>query len=318
METKVSVVIPCYNAARFVGRAVASALNQTGVVCEVIAVNDASSDDTTAVLAGLARAHPGLRVLDNPANLGPAGTRNRGIAAATGDWVALLDADDAFAPGRLARLIGVAEAEGVEILSDLPVLHDLAADSAAPVQLPADGSLQRLEQADLLRPDPASGLDFGLLKPVFRRSLAEAGLWVYPETLRHGEDFALYFDLLGRGVPFAVLHEAHYIFSTRIGAVSGAYSPGSVTQVDYRAIAAYAETLSARHNSGSEADRALQALLAARVTFALRQNRIYGWTALRKRDLPRLGRWLRADRRNVAELGRMIAAKLGGHRGLPD
>lgn len=318
----ISVVVPVYNAARFAPRAVASALagqDEEGVaVLEVIAVDDRSTDDSRAVLDRLAAIEPRLRVLGNAANLGPAGTRNVGIAAARGDWIAVLDADDAFAPGRLPRLVAAAEAGSFDIVADLPVLWDLAAGAAAPVQLPTSGRVQRLVLADLLRPEPATGLDLGLLKPVFRRHLVESGLWRYPPGMRHGEDFALYFDLVGRGVGFGLLHEAHYVFSTRIGAISGSYSPGSVTTVDYRALASHAEGLARRHAAEAGATPEVLALLADRSVRALRQNRIHGWTLLRKRETGRLMRWLRRDPRNGVEMLRMIGAKLAGHRGLPD
>ena len=315
---EVSVVIPAYNCAHFVERAIASALAQAGVGIEIVAVNDASTDETLAVLRRLAGAEPRLRVIDNPRNLGPAGTRNAGIAAARGEWIAGLDADDAFAPGRLARLIAVAQAEGLDIIADLLLLYDLAADAPAPQQLPASGGVDRLRLADLLRPDPRTELDLGLLKPMFRRRLAEEGLWHYPGELRHGEDFALYFDLIGWDVPFGLLREAHYVFSTRIGAISGEYSPGSVTKVDYRGVAAHAADLARRYGARPGAQSEVLALLAERQGRLLRMNRIYGWTALRKRNWPQLRDWLRQDARNRREMWSMVRAKLTGHRGLPD
>jgi succinoglycan biosynthesis protein ExoO len=318
----VSIVIPAWNAVGFIGRAVASVQagqEDNGLhLAEIIVVDDRSTDGTPAILEKLAAQEPRLKILRNAQNLGPGGTRNAGIAAAMGDWVAVLDADDAYASGRLPRLIRLAQGEGLDIIADLPVLYDLAADQAAPEQLPASGQLQRLALADLLRPDPATGLDLGLLKPVFRRGLATQGLWRYPEAVRHGEDFALYFDLVGRHIPFGLLHEAHYIFSTRIGAISGSYSPGSVTSVDYRAIAAHAAELAEAYGAHPDADPEVMRLLNERQTRALRQNRIHGWTLLRKREWARLGQWLRKDRRNLSQMGRMALAKLVGHRGLPD
>ncbi|MFN7224040.1 MAG: glycosyltransferase family 2 protein [Paracoccaceae bacterium] len=325
----VSVVIPAWNAARFITRAVTSVLSgQAGTlpddtmldVAEVIVVDDRSTDDTMAVLHGLATQHPRIKLLQNPRNLGPAGSRNAGVAAATGDWIALLDADDAFAPGRLLRMVGAAQAAGVDILADLPVLYDMAAGLAAPAaqQLPASGRTDILRLADFLRPDPETGLDLGLLKPVFRRRLVVEGLWHYPDDIRHGEDFALYFDLVAGGEKFALLREALYVFSTRIGAVSGSYSPGSVTNVNYRTIAADAEILAHRYSAQPDADAEVIALLATRKDRALRQNRIHGWTLPRKREIRRLRQWLQHDPRNRTEILHIIAAKLTGHRGLPD
>lgn len=315
---RVSVVIPAYNCARYFPRALASVQAQEGMDLEIIAVNDASTDDTLVVLHRMAATEPRLRVIDNARNLGPAGTRNAGIKAARGEWVAGLDADDAYAPGRLARLLAAAEAEGLDIIADLLVFFDLSADQAAPDQMPASGGVDRLRLRDFLRPDPETALDLGLLKPVFRRRLAEEGLWHYPGELRHGEDFALYFDLVSRGVPFGLLREAGYVFSTRIGAISGEYSPGSVTKVDYRGVAAHAAQLARSYGAGPAPDPEVLDLLAARQTRLLRMNRIHGWTALRKRNWPQLRFWLGQHPDNRGEMMRMVIAKLRGHRGLPD
>lgn len=318
----ISVVIPAWNASAFIGRAIASLTADQETeklrLIEIIVVDDCSTDGTMAVLSGLQAQCSKLKVLQNPRNLGPGGTRNAGIRAATGDWVAVLDADDAYSPGRLPRLVSAAIENGLEIIADLPVLFDLAADQAAPEQLPASGRLQHLVLTDLLKPNPETGLDLGLLKPVFRRSLATRGLWHYPEAVRHGEDFALYYQLVEGGHAFGLLHEALYIFSTRIGAISGSYSPGSVTNVDYRSIAAQADRLAAQHATRQDAVPEVLALLKERRLRALRNNRIYGWTLLRKREFRRLFRWIRQDHQNLHEMLGIVTAKLMGHRGLPD
>jgi succinoglycan biosynthesis protein ExoO len=313
-EPDISVVIPCYNAQGFVTRAVESALAQQGAgTLEVVLVDDCSTDSTLARLHALAAADPRVRVLANARNLGPGGTRNAAIAAARGEWIALLDADDAFAPGRLARLLAVARESRARIVADLPLLHDLAAGALAPTQLPAEGGWRLLTPAELLQPDPASGLDLGLLKPLFHRSLATSGLWAYSDQ-RHGEDFALYLALLLKGEAFAFLSEAHYVFSARVGEISGRFSPGSVTDVDYSAIAASSLALADEVAALPGGDQ-LAPLLVARADRARAANPVYGWTVLRKREWARLRRWLARDPRNRRELLAILAAKLGGHRG---
>lgn len=322
----VSVVIPAWNVASFIARSVSSVQSgQDGVlpdgtrveVTEIIVVDDCSQDGTFDVLTALAAQDPRIKLSRNIRNLGAGPTRNAGISVAGGGWIAVLDADDAFAPGRLPRLIGTAIEHGFEVISDLPVMYDLAARAAAPQQLPASGRVERLALRDLLRPDPETGLELGLLKPVFRRRLATEGRWHYPD-IRHGEDFALYFDLVWRGVGFGLLREALYVFSTRIGAISGTYSPGSVTRVNYRAMAAYASELAKTYAAQPDADQEVLDLLAARSARALRLNRIYGWTVLRKGEGRRLLKWLRQDPANLSEMLRLVAAKLAGQRGLPD
>jgi len=80
----VSVVIPAYNAAWCVARAIDSVLAQTRAADDIIVVNDGSSDDTAGVLA---RYGDAIRVVSQ-SNAGLSAARNAGIAAARGDWVA--------------------------------------------------------------------------------------------------------------------------------------------------------------------------------------------------------------------------------------
>jgi glycosyltransferase involved in cell wall biosynthesis len=96
----ISVVIASYQAATWVADAVRSALEQTEPPHEVIVCDDGSTDGTAEVLAAFGDAITVVR----QDNRGEAGARNTAIAAATGDVLAILDADDLFVPERLARL----------------------------------------------------------------------------------------------------------------------------------------------------------------------------------------------------------------------
>jgi hypothetical protein len=106
----VSVVIPCYNYAAYVGGAIDSALTQAGVDVEVIVVDDASSDDSVAVVGAIAARDPRVRLVEHAVNRGPVDTFNDGLALARGDYVVRLDADDLLTPGSLQRSVAVAEA----------------------------------------------------------------------------------------------------------------------------------------------------------------------------------------------------------------
>ena len=137
----VSVVIPAYNAERFLGEAIESVLAQAYGPVETIVVDDGSTDDTAAV----ARSYDGVKVIVQE-NGGPAAARNRGFAAANGDFVAFHDADDTMTPDKLeiqaGRLIADEGAEMVvgeqEIVvepgAELPFWHEA---SEARIGLPA-------------------------------------------------------------------------------------------------------------------------------------------------------------------------------------
>ncbi len=97
-----SVIIPVFNGEAFVARAIESALAQTLPAHEIIVIDDGSTDDTAAVVARFAAAKaPLVRYLHQP-NAGVSAARNAGASAASGDWLAFLDADDWYYPHRLA------------------------------------------------------------------------------------------------------------------------------------------------------------------------------------------------------------------------
>lgn len=109
-NTGISAVIPAFNNAGTIVEALESVAAQTCPVAETIVVDDGSTDKTAEVARACMErcALPG--VVLNQANAGPAAARNRGVAAASGEWVAFLDADDAWLPWKLeAQFRGVCE-----------------------------------------------------------------------------------------------------------------------------------------------------------------------------------------------------------------
>ena len=106
-EPTVSVVIPCFNYARYLEQAVRSVLAQPGVQVEVIVVDDCSTDDSLAIAHRLAAQDERIRVLANAVNRGPVETFNRGLDVALGEYVVRLDADDLLTPGSLQRATAV-------------------------------------------------------------------------------------------------------------------------------------------------------------------------------------------------------------------
>jgi GT2 family glycosyltransferase len=99
----VSVVVPCYNYARYLVDAVNSVLDQESVEVDVLIIDDCSSDDTYQVAHSLAAADPRVRVIAHDENHGHIATYNEGLAAVVGEYVVLLSADDMLTPGALAR-----------------------------------------------------------------------------------------------------------------------------------------------------------------------------------------------------------------------
>jgi len=145
----VSVVIPTRDRRDLLGAALSSVLGQSGVDLEVLVVDDGSSDGTAEMVTGLRDGR--VRLLRRERAGGVSAARNRGIAEATGGWIALLDDDDLWAPDKLARQLDAMEAVG------------RAWGYAGAVEIDADGGL--LGGAPPPPPD-ALGLDhFTILLP---------------------------------------------------------------------------------------------------------------------------------------------------------
>jgi len=108
MSSLVSVIIPTYNRAAVVARAITSVLAQDHAPIEIIVVDDASTDDTQRVVEGLGDAR--IRYIARSENRGAAAARNTGIRAARGAFIAFLDSDDEYLPGRLSAQVRAFEA----------------------------------------------------------------------------------------------------------------------------------------------------------------------------------------------------------------
>jgi glycosyltransferase involved in cell wall biosynthesis len=100
----VSVIIPTYNRSELLPRALDSVLNQTYKDLEVLVVDDASTDDTSEVVAAY-ESDPRVRYLPQEENQGVSAARNKGLAEARGEFFAFLDSDDEWLPPKLERQI---------------------------------------------------------------------------------------------------------------------------------------------------------------------------------------------------------------------
>ncbi|MCV9998805.1 glycosyltransferase [Pararhizobium sp. YC-54] len=213
-------IIAAFKAADTIERAIDSALAQTGVSVEVIVIDDCSPDDTAEIVD--AYTDPRVRLIRLETNRGPGGARNAGLAAARGDWIVILDSDDAVSPDRTARMIARATAAKAQI----------AVDNVDVV--PLDGPIKRMFDESQLSALETLTLpafigsnvlfqaehNYGYMKPVFeRRFLEEHGLR-FDESLPIGEDYLLLASALAKGGRCAVEPAAGYTYYIRSGSIS--------------------------------------------------------------------------------------------------
>ncbi|HWX30707.1 MAG TPA: glycosyltransferase family 2 protein [Steroidobacteraceae bacterium] len=98
----VSIVTPAYKAARFVGATIESVIAQDYLQWEMLVVDDRSPDDTAEIVARYAAADPRVKLIRQAENGGAAAARNAALEAARGRYVAFLDSDDVWMPGKLS------------------------------------------------------------------------------------------------------------------------------------------------------------------------------------------------------------------------
>lgn len=230
----ISVLIPAFNVADILHQSVRSALDQalqTGKL-EVIVIDDASRDDTNVVAQALSLDDPRVRVLRLEANEGPGAARAKGLAFARGDWIAVLDADDAMEPGRLGRLVGAAEERGLDLIADNLILCD---PEVGPVglafPLEPDDIVPLSPERVLANSIPGGRVNLGWMKPLIRHDFLRRHAITW-RPIRHVEDTLLLMEVLLAGARAELVGEPGYVYTQRRGSISKLASPHSRTQRD--------------------------------------------------------------------------------------
>src|SRR5437763_14589481 len=111
----VSVIIPAFNAELYIGAAIQSVISQSFQDWDLIVVNDGSTDATPTIVSDFARRDPRIRLI-NQQNGKLAKARNSGIAAASGEFIAFLDADDVWVPDKLEKQVNAFYAHNVDVV----------------------------------------------------------------------------------------------------------------------------------------------------------------------------------------------------------
>jgi len=203
----VSTVIPTYNYARFVGRAIESVLAQTYPQIECVVVDDGSTDDTAHVLA---RYGERIRVIRQE-NRGLSAARNTGITAARGEAIALLDADDQWRPGKIAAQVALLQREpDLGVVGCGTTVYDANGEPRREILWQSPGAAGTTAQRQIaMRRAWVGGSGSGAL---IRRSVfADVGL--FDEGLRAAEDLDMWLRVGARHriqnivSPLTIIHQ---------------------------------------------------------------------------------------------------------------
>jgi succinoglycan biosynthesis protein ExoO len=297
----VSVLMANRNGLGHLPAAIGSVLRQTHADLELIVSDDGSDDGSPDLVRYLAAGDGRLRLVLRPEGApgGPGAARNRALAAARGDWIAVVDGDDLIHPERLARMIAAADRLGADLVADDLVFFGTAPGTGGrtllhPLALCAP---QEVDAAAFLAASGEGGRlpAYGYLKPLIRRSAL--GSLRYDETLTVGEDYDLVLRLLIGGARYALLPDPTYLYRRHAASVSHRLSA-----------AAAAAILAAHDRIAGDAPAALGAALRARrpgLERALAYARLV--EALKARRIGRAALMLAAR----PALARMLARSLG-------
>ena len=187
----ISVIIPVRNAAKYLNAAIDSVLAQTYRPIEVICINDGSTDATGSILSGYGDR---IRVIENTKPTGVSAARNRGIAVATGEWIAFLDADDVWDPDKLAVQLNKGETEADIIHSNARIIDEKGAIQKESMQ--EGPKIANLTFVDLLE-----GNWLFLLTVMVRRTAINA-VGGFNTKCPPAEDWALWLSLAAAGYRF--------------------------------------------------------------------------------------------------------------------
>lgn len=197
----ISIVIPCYNQAEFLPDALESAFRQT-TQCEIIAVNDGSTDHTQQILESYANSqHFNRLIVINQINKGLASARNTGIMNATSEYVLPLDADDLLLDFCAEELQKVIDETNADIVA--PSFKEFGVRNTE-VILGANPTLEDFKTANRI----------GYFSAIKKEALLEVG--GYSPRMTWGyEDYALWIDLLKRGKKLVTIPEVLVLYRTK-------------------------------------------------------------------------------------------------------
>ena len=224
---KISVIVPMYNAERYITGCVDALLRQTIGDLEVIVVNDCSTDDSMALCQRRYGADPRVVLIQQPRNMGPGQARNAGMKAARGEYMVFIDADDGLLPEALKEMYDVAAA------TDADVVH--TGGFLVPYQTPVPDDLSTLKRSQLIKSywdrgscrddlrmmeaDMKTRLDnwmrhhyhWNAIAKLFRTAFIREQGVTFPD-LPLSEDYCFVFHCMLRAKRFAILHRCYYIY----------------------------------------------------------------------------------------------------------
>ncbi|TRO67361.1 glycosyltransferase family 2 protein [Christiangramia sabulilitoris] len=204
----VSVIMPAYNSEAFIAESIQSVLDQTYSNWELLIIDDASTDSTPSIIQEFLGKDYRIRFLKNSTNRGTHHTRNKGIKAAQGDFIAFLDADDLWKPEKLKTQLN--------FLSE----HDLNACYSSYELISENGerinkkvmALPVLSYAKLLKANYV-----GNLTGIYNSKMLGK---IYSPQISKRQDWALWLEVIKKGGSMQGIQEALAVYRIRKNSIS--------------------------------------------------------------------------------------------------
>jgi GT2 family glycosyltransferase len=323
MTPLVSVIVPCFNQARFLPDAIASLRAQSLQNWEAIVVDDGSPDDTADTAAALAACDDRVRLIRKP-NGGLSSARNAGLAEARGDYIQFLDADDRIGAHKLMRHSSMLQVQtdldvvfgDARYFLDADPLQRLRAKPPGPGRMKADWTRKLAHGSAPMLHKLLKDNQFVVCAALCRRSVFDA-VGVFDERLKRLEDWEFWIRCAARGLRFQYLDAPEAdarvrlhasSLSANLQAMQRAQLPLALAALHYlpgpapRRSASLLATDGLQTLDGAEAGEAIQSLLAvAGDSGAARWLRVYGTIVRRVPGPPRVRRWAYRVSRLIAK-----------------
>lgn len=208
-----SIVVPCYNAEKYIGRCIESILNQSFEDFELIVVNDGSHDNSESIIKNFADQDCRIKYLSQE-NGGASNARNHGIEIAKGDWITFVDADDYIKPSYLSNFFDYELSQDTIYIQGFDVkAHDYERHerfNGNSKRLPAETALS---EGKLLH----HGFTWGRLYNA--QTISEQNIR-FNETISYKEDLLFMLEYINTGKYVQFIPKSDYIYCYRPGTLS--------------------------------------------------------------------------------------------------
>lgn len=200
----ISVIVPVYNAEKFLNRCVDSILEQTYPNFELVLVDDGSTDYSLDILKEYAEQDDRVNVISQQ-NKGVSGARNTGLQAAQGEYFLYIDADDWIEENMIERLVSISKQEDADIVMCNSDHAEEKTDVIKNHEIKVEVWNQDKQQHEFMKHQRLTGM---LWNKLIRRSLS-TGIW-FNEKTGYGEDAEFLWEILKKSQKMIVINEILY------------------------------------------------------------------------------------------------------------